>query len=551
MSVAIVFAGGVRPPPEVLVGLEAADVVIAADSGLDHAFALGHRVDVVVGDLDSVSPDALARGRAAGVRIEQHPADKDATDLELALAAAVARGVQRVVVVGGGGGRVDHFLANALALTSSELAAVDVEARLGDADVVVIRAAAVLHGEPGSVVSLLAVGGPARGVETTGLRFPLRHEDLHPGSTRGVSNELLGTDADVSLTGGVLLAVLPHDRKASVMNRLLALVVTVVLAAGALLATPTAALAATAPKETITLVTHDSFAVSKSVLAQFTKETGIKVKILQNGDAGAALNQAILTKDHPLGDVFFGVDNTFLQRALDAGIFEPYTAERSRPGAGAVPARRHAPAHPDRPRRRVHQLRQEVVRQEGPRGPADPRRPRRSRRTRGCSWWRIRRRRRPASRSRSQPSPKYGEDGWRDYWSKLRANDVKVVDGWESAYDGDFTQGGNKGTRPLVVSYASSPPAAVYYSKPQPKTSPVGTMLDSCFRQVEFAGILQGTEHDAAARKLVDFMLSPTFQADMPLQMFVFPVRDGVAAARGVREVRRGLPEPVDASRRT
>jgi thiamine transport system substrate-binding protein len=122
---------------------------------------------------------------------------------------------------------------------------------------------------------------------------------------------------------------------------------------------------------------------------------------------------------------------------------------------------------------------------------------------------------------------RFGTDGWRGYWAKLRANDVKVDDGWESAYDGDFTQGANQGTYPLVVSYASSPPAAVYYSKPQPKTSPVGTMLDSCFRQVEFAGVLKGTPHAAAARKLVDFMLSAPFQADIPLQMFVFPVRDG------------------------
>ena len=122
---------------------------------------------------------------------------------------------------------------------------------------------------------------------------------------------------------------------------------------------------------------------------------------------------------------------------------------------------------------------------------------------------------------------RYGENGWRSYWEKLRANDVKVDDGWETAYDGDFSQGANQGQYPLVVSYASSPPAAVYFSKPQPKTSPVGTMLDSCFRQVEFAGVLAGTEHTAAARKLVDFMLSERFQADMPLQMFVFPVRDG------------------------
>jgi len=123
---------------------------------------------------------------------------------------------------------------------------------------------------------------------------------------------------------------------------------------------------------------------------------------------------------------------------------------------------------------------------------------------------------------------RFGATGWREYWSKLRANDVKVDDGWESAYDGDFTQGANHGTFPLVVSYASSPPAAVYYSKPRPKTSPIGTMLDSCFRQVEFAGVLRKTEHTAAARALVDFMLSARFQEDIPLQMFVFPVREGV-----------------------
>jgi thiamine transport system substrate-binding protein len=122
---------------------------------------------------------------------------------------------------------------------------------------------------------------------------------------------------------------------------------------------------------------------------------------------------------------------------------------------------------------------------------------------------------------------RYGEQGWKGYWEKLRANGVKVDDGWEAAYDGDFSQGGNKGAYPLVVSYASSPPAAVYFAKPQPKTSPVGTVLDSCFRQVEFAGVLRGTEHRAAARKFVDFMLSSRFQEDVPLQMFVFPVREG------------------------
>jgi thiamine transport system substrate-binding protein len=284
--------------------------------------------------------------------------------------------------------------------------------------------------------------------------------------------------------------------------------------------------ATAAPSTTITLVTHDSFAVSKPVLAAFTKETGIKVKILQSGDAGAALNQVILTKSNPIGDAFFGVDNTFLSRALDAGVFEKYAPA----DLTQVPSEYQLdPSH------RLTPIDHGDV----------------------CinydkSWFASKKLAVPKTlddltkpaykgllvvENPATSSPglafqlatiaKYGDNGWRGYWEKLRANDVKVDDGWETAYDGDFTQGENKGAHPLVVSYASSPPAAVYYSKPQPKTSPVGTMLDSCFRQVEFAGVLAGTAHTAAARKLVDFMLSERFQADMPLQMFVFPVRDG------------------------
>ena len=253
----------------------------------------------------------------------------------------------------------------------------------------------------------------------------------------------------------------------------------------------------------------------------------MKVKVLQSGDAGAALNQVILTKSNPIGDVFFGVDNTFLSRALDADVFAKYasgalcaacptsTSSTRRTGSRrSTTATCASTTTSSGSRSRSSRCRRRSTTSPSPR-------------TRACSWSRTRRRRRPGSRSSSRPSREYGDDGWRDYWSKLRANDVKVDDGWESAYDGDFTQGANQGTYPLVVSYASSPPAAVYYSKPQPKTSPIGTMLDSCFRQVEFAGVLKGTEHPAAARKLVDFMLSARFQADIPLQMFVFPVRDG------------------------
>ena len=122
---------------------------------------------------------------------------------------------------------------------------------------------------------------------------------------------------------------------------------------------------------------------------------------------------------------------------------------------------------------------------------------------------------------------KFGTGGWQDYWKRLRANDVKVDDGWEQAYDSDFSGSAGKGAYPLVVSYASSPPAEVYYAKPHPTTAPTAVLTDTCFRQVEFAGVLKGAAHPRAAQELIDFMLSERFQADIPLQMFVFPSRTG------------------------
>jgi thiamine transport system substrate-binding protein len=301
--------------------------------------------------------------------------------------------------------------------------------------------------------------------------------------------------------------------------------VSLLVVAAALAALPGVARGAT-PAPTITLVAHDSFAVSKSVLAAFTKQTGVKVKLLQSGDAGQVLNQAILTKDHPVGDVLFGVDNTFLSRAIDEGIFEAYS-----PPALADVAQEfqldstHHLTPIDHGDVCINYDKQWFAKQKVavPTSLDDLTKPAYQGKLVVEN---------PATSSPGlafllATIARYGNDGWRDYWSKLRSNDVKVDDGWENAYDGDFTQGSNHGAYPLVVSYASSPPAAVYFSKPQPKTSPVGTMLDSCFRQVEFAGVLKGTEHGAAARKLVDFMLSERFQADVPLQMFVFPVRDG------------------------
>lgn len=213
MGTALVFTGGDRPAPHVVRDVDGTELVIAADSGVDHAVALGFRVDLVVGDLDSAAPAAIEAATAAGAAIERHPADKDATDLELALEAARRLDANEVIVIGGAGGRLDHFLANALLLASPAFASLHVSARIGDAEVVVIRGLAELRGQPGDLCSLLAVGGPAIEVHTIGLRYPLHHETLYPGSTRGVSNEFVEPRAEVSLLDGVLLAVLPHARK--------------------------------------------------------------------------------------------------------------------------------------------------------------------------------------------------------------------------------------------------------------------------------------------------------------------------------------------------
>ena len=214
MGIALVFAGGERSPPSVLDGLLPPDLVIAADSGLEHALALVSQIDLVVGDLDSATLADLERAAAMGAAIERHPVAKDATDLELAIGAARARGIERVVVIGGYGGRLDHFLANALVLTAPAFAGMRVEARIGEADLTVVHDSAMLHGHVGELCSLLPVGGPARAVRTEGLRFPLVDEDLHTGSTRGVSNEFLAQVARVSLSDGVLLAIVPQARKA-------------------------------------------------------------------------------------------------------------------------------------------------------------------------------------------------------------------------------------------------------------------------------------------------------------------------------------------------
>jgi thiamine pyrophosphokinase len=218
-TTAFVIAGGEPVDEETLVSLPDQALVIAADSGIEQAARLGLPVHLAVGDFDSVSADALAAAVAAGARVERHPASKDRSDLEIALEAARRAGAGRVVIIGGKGGRLDHFLANALLVASPEFSDLEIEWRAGMARVVTIHRRAEMSGRPGDLLTLLAVGGPARRVRTEGLRYPLRDEDLLPGSSRGVSNELTGPVAIVSLESGTLLAVLPGENYHQGNNR--------------------------------------------------------------------------------------------------------------------------------------------------------------------------------------------------------------------------------------------------------------------------------------------------------------------------------------------
>ena len=278
--------------------------------------------------------------------------------------------------------------------------------------------------------------------------------------------------------------------------------------------------------KTVTLVTHDSFAVSKPVLRAFTRETGWKVRVLKNGDAGAALNQVILTKAAPLGDAFFGVDNTFLTRALDEKVFVAFRAR----GLDRVPRRMrldptgHATpidfgdvcVNADKKWFATHNL-------PIPHTLDDLTQPK---------YKDLLVVENPATSSPGlafvAATVAHSGKNWLNYWDQLRANGVKAVDGWEQAYNGEFSgAAGSTGDRPLVVSYASSPLAEVFFADPPPATAPTVSLDRTCFRQVEFAGVLRGAAHPAGARQLINFMLGQRFQRDMPLTMFVNPAVAG------------------------
>jgi thiamine pyrophosphokinase len=205
----VVVAGGEAPDPDAAHVVPPGAPVVAADRGLDHAQALGLQVTVAIGDFDSASAGALVAAEAAGTPIERHPEAKDATDLELALDAALALEPKRILVLAGVGERLDHLLSAILLLGADRYAGVEIDAQIGQAQLHVIRGERTLQGAPGEIVSLFALRGRAEGVRTEGLAFPLAREALEPGSSRGVSNAFAEGTARVEVERGTVLALRP------------------------------------------------------------------------------------------------------------------------------------------------------------------------------------------------------------------------------------------------------------------------------------------------------------------------------------------------------
>jgi thiamine pyrophosphokinase len=209
IDTAVVFAAGVGNPPDVTIPSGA--LVIAADGGADHALELGVTVDLIVGDLDSLGTDALGSLQHTAVGIERHPREKDATDLALAFDKAQELGARRILLVGPAGGRLDHLLGELLLLGSETYAEIEIDALLGRAAIHVVRSQRTLAGTPGELVSLFALHGPAEGVVTQGLLYPLHGEPLEPGSSRGISNAFAEDEVHINVERGVVLVVRPGD----------------------------------------------------------------------------------------------------------------------------------------------------------------------------------------------------------------------------------------------------------------------------------------------------------------------------------------------------
>ncbi len=286
-----------------------------------------------------------------------------------------------------------------------------------------------------------------------------------------------------------------------------------------------------AAQRTLTIMTHDSFGASEEVIAEFERTTGAKVVILKSGDAGSTLNKAILSKNAPLADVLYGVDNTFLGRALAADILDPYES----PALADIPDRfKLDPNNRMLPVDYGHVIinyDKAFLEEKG----LDP--PKSLRELTDPRWRGMLVVQNPATSSPGlafllatiAAFPEGSGYDWRQFWRDLRANDVYVSPDWSDAYYAQFSGSSGKGPRPLVVSYATSPAAEVFFSEGKFEAPPTGNLEGTAFEQIEFVGILKGTKNRDLAEQWVDFMLSKRFQEDIPLQMFVYPVAKSAA----------------------
>jgi thiamine transport system substrate-binding protein len=289
--------------------------------------------------------------------------------------------------------------------------------------------------------------------------------------------------------------------------------------------TVTPSIAATAEPATLTVMTHDSFSVTEDLVRQFEQENNVKIVFAKSGDTGAALNLAVLSKDAPRADVFYGVDNTFLSRALDAGIFEAYDS----PLLAEIPA--EFKLDPSKNALPVDfgdvciNYDKAYFSERGlavPASLADLLKP---------EYKGLLVTENPATSSPGlafvmASVAQYGPDRYLEFWQGMKDNGLVVVNDWETAYYTNFSGSSGKGSQPMVVSYGSSPAAEVVFADPPREDAPTASIVgdNTCFRQIEFVGILKGTQQRKLAEKFVDFMLGVKFQEDMPLQMFVFPV---------------------------
>lgn len=319
---------------------------------------------------------------------------------------------------------------------------------------------------------------------------------------------------------------------------------------------------ATPEPPTLRVMTYDSFSVSEEVIAQFEAEHNAKVQFLKAGDTGAMLNQAILSRDNPQADVLYGVDNTFLSRALEADIYVPYEAEnlahipdrlKLDPQHRVVPTDfgdvclNYDKAYFEEHDLPVPQSLQDLTKPEYEgllvvENPASS--------SPGLAFLITTIGVMGTSEETTSGLLGTAEGAtYLDFWAALRENDALVVDGWDTAYYSEFSGGsGSEGTRPLVVSYATSPAAEVYFSDAELASPPTGaiTAPQTCFRQIEFAGILKNGQHRELAEAFIEFLLSESFQEDIPLQMWVFPAREDVTLPEVFAEHAQVAEEPVE-----